>query len=682
VPPLPYPDARREDAADDMHGVKVPNPYHWLEDGKSDEVGKWVDAENSLARDYLAKLPERDAFAARMKELFYVERVLVPIRRGNRLFYRRRDAGKEKFVVYWRDGSSGPEKVLLDPSQFSTDGSAALGRWEPTYDGKRVAYTVKENNADEATLYVVDVATNKKSAVDVIPGTGFSNISWTPAGDGFYYERLPPVSTPPDPNRTAHKDVRFHKLGTDPAKDPIVHAETGDATKQIGSALSRDGRWLIVEIDNGWTSNDVYVQDLRAKTPTWQTLIEGKDALYSVSVDRGRFFVQTNEGAPNYRVFRVDPAHMDRAAWQEIVPERKDATLQGFGIVGHRLALDYLKDVTSHPELHDEDGKLVREMPLPTIGSVGGVSGDPDSDTVYYSFETFTFPTVIYEESVATGKRSTWYQVKVPIDPTKYAVDQLFATSKDGTRVPFFLVHAKDMPHDGSTPTYLEGYGGFQIANTPFFATSLYPWLEHGGAWVMANLRGGSEYGEEWHRHGMLHEKQHVFDDFFAVAEELAKQGVARADKLAIYGGSNGGLLMGAAITQRPELFAAVLCEAPLLDMVRYPQVGIGKTWIPEYGSPDDPGDLTALLAYSPYHHVTKGTKYPPLLMLTPDSDDRVDPMHARKFVAEMQWASTGGPVLMRVEKHSGHGGADLVKANVEKIADEYAFALAQLRGH
>jgi prolyl oligopeptidase len=322
----------------------------------------------------------------------------------------------------------------------------------------------------------------------------------------------------------------------------------------------------------------------------------------------------------------------------------------------------------------------VRTVTLPTLGSIGGYSGDPEDDTIFYSFQSFTYPTEIFEESVSRGKRSSWYRLKVPVDADAFVVEQLFATSKDGTRVPFFVVHGKASRREGIAPTLLEGYGGFQSAQTPFFASSLYPWLEKGGTWVMANLRGGSEYGEEWHRHGMLHEKQHVFDDFFAVAEELVKQGFTRADRLAIFGGSNGGLLIGAAITQRPELFGVALCEVPLLDMVRYPLFGIGKAWIPEYGSPDDDGDFQALYAYSPYHHVTRGKRYPPTLILSADSDDRVDPMHARKFAAELQWASSGGPVLLRVEKHSGHGGSDMVKAAVDKIADEYAFALAQMK--
>jgi len=680
TPALQYPETRRVDQVDELHGVKVSDPYRWLEDGTSDEVKAWVGQQDALARGVLAKLPGRDAMAARMKELFYVERVGTPSRRGKRLFYPRRDAGKEKFIIYWREGAGGTEKVLLDPTQWSADGSASLGEWEPSYDGRKVAYTVKANNADEATLYVLDVTTGNKSVVDVIPGTGFTTISWNPRGDGFYYVHLPPVTSPPDPDRMKHMDLRLHALGADPAKDPVVRAETGDPKSFLSGSISRDGRWLVASVSHGWSNNDVYFQDLRAKTPTWQTLVAGKDALYEVSVDRGRFFVKTNEGAARYRIFRVDPAHADRASWQEIVPERADATLESMAIVGHELGLGYLKDVVSQPELHDEDGKLLRKIPLPTLGSMGGYSGDSDDDTVYYSFQSFTYPTEIFEESVSSGKRTTWYKLKIPVDATAFAVDQVFATSKDGTRVPFFVVHGKTAARDGNTPTLVDGYGGFQIAQTPFFASSLYPWLERGGNWVLANLRGGSEYGEEWHRHGMLHEKQHVFDDLFAVAEELVKQGFTRADKLAIYGGSNGGLLVGAALTQRPELFRVVLCEVPLLDMVRYPLFGIGKQWIAEYGSPDDEGDFQALLAYSPYHHVTRGTKYPATLVLGADSDDRVDPMHARKFAAELQWASSGGPVLLRIEKRSGHGGADLVKAAVEKIADEYAFALDQMK--
>jgi len=675
-----YPPARRGDQADDIHGVRVFDPYRWLEDGSSEEVKKWTSDQDAFARAFLSKLPGRDAIAARFKELFYVENAGTPQHRGKRWFYPKRDAGKEKFTVYWREGKDGKDAVLLDPNAWSTDGSVSLGAWSVSWDGKTVAYAVKSNNSDEATLYVMDVATGKKSNVDVIEGAKYAWPSWTPSGDGFYYTWLPPPASVPAPDRPGFAEVRFHKLGTDPAKDVHVREKTGDPRTFIGAELSKDGRWLLLTTEHGWTRSDVEFMDLRAPKPAWRPLAVGQDALYLVDVDRDRFFVRTNEGAPKYRVFKVDPSRPERASWAEIVPERSDATLEGSNVVGHALSLVYLKDVVTQLELRDETGKLVRPIDLPTIGSSGGLSGDVDDDLAYYSFQSFTYPTEIDETSVKTGKTATFYRLKVPVDPSKYAVTQLFATSKDGTRVPFFVVHAKDVAKDAATPAILYGYGGFQAPQTPSFASSIYPWLEHGGIWVVANLRGGSEYGEEWHRHGMRREKQHVFDDFFAVAEELIHQGFTSPGKLGALGGSNGGLLVGAAITQRPELFRVALCGVPLLDMVRYHLFGSGKTWIEEYGSADDADDFKALYAYSPYHHVTKGTKYPATLLLSADSDDRVDPMHARKFAAELQWASTDGPVLLRVEKHSGHGGADLVRAAVEKLADEYAFALDQMK--
>jgi prolyl oligopeptidase len=681
---FPYPPTQRSDQVDALHGVQVPDPYRWLEDGQSPDVKKWADEQNTLTRGYTAKLPGRDALAARFKELFYVESAGTPRLVGNRLFYPRRDAGKEKAAIYWRARDpgrpAGPERVLLDPNTWSTDGSVSLGVWSVSYDGKKVAYTVKANNSDEATLYVIDVATGKKSDVDVIEGAKYASPSWTPSNDAFYYTWLPADGSVPTADRPGYAEVRLHRLGSDPARDRIVHEKTGDPKTFVSAGVGKDGRWLIATIEHGWTSTDVYFQDLRSPNPEWRPLVVGVDARYDVSVDGDRFFAWTNEGASKYRVFRVDPAHPARDQWKEIVPERADATLEAVTVVGHRLSLGYLKDVVSHLELRDEDGKLVREIELPTLGSASVMSGEVDDDVAFYSFNSFTYPTEIFETSVKSGATSTFYRLKVPVDPSKYVVEQLFATSKDGTRVPFFVVRARDLARTGSTPAILYGYGGFQAAQTPAFSSSIYPWLEQGGIWAVANLRGGSEYGEEWHRQGMRHAKQHVFDDYFAVAEELVKQGFTRPDKLAALGGSNGGLLVGAAITQRPDLFRVALCGVPLLDMVRYHLFGSGKTWISEYGSSDDVDDFAALFAYSPYHHVAKGTKYPSTLILSADSDDRVDPMHARKFAAELQWASSGGPVLLRIEKHSGHGGADLVRAAVEKLADEYAFALDQMK--
>jgi prolyl oligopeptidase len=677
---MAYPPTRRTDQTDTIHGVAVADPYRWLEDGKSDEVKKWADEQDAFTRATLAKLPGREALAERMKKLFYVERAETPRHHGTRWFFPRRDAGKEKHTIYWREGKDGAEKVLLDPNTWSQDGSVSLGVWNVSWDDKKVAYTVKGNNSDESTLHVMDVATGKKSDVDVIEGTKYAWPSWTATADAFYYTWLPPVGTVPVADRPGFAEVRLHRLGESPSRDKIVHEKTGDPKSFIRAEVSKNGRFVVLTTEHGWTHYDVHFMDLRAPHPEWRPLVVGTDALYSVEIDRDRFFVRTNEGAPRYRVFKVDPAHPEHDRWIEIVPERKDATLESSSLVGHHLALGYLKDVVSLVEIHDLDGKLVRTLDLPTLGAASVVSGNADDDLAYYSFQSFTFPNEIFETSVKSGITRTWYKLKVDVDASKYAVEQLFATSKDGTRVPFFAVHAKDLVKDGSTKTILYGYGGFQLAQPPYFSTTVFPWLEQGGMWVSANLRGGSEYGEDWHRHGMRHEKQHVFDDLFAVAEELIKQGYTKPAKLAVLGGSNGGLLVGAALTQRPELFRVALCSVPLLDMVRFHLYGSGKTWIDEYGSADDAEDFKAIIGYSPYHHVKQGTKYPATLLLSADSDDRVDPMHARKFAAELQWASYGGPVLLRIEKHSGHGGADLVRAQVEKIADEYAFALDQMK--
>ena len=678
-----YPQTRRTDQKDRIFGADVLDPYRWLEDGKSDEVKAWMKSEDDFARAHLAQLAERDAIAARLKELFYIEAQGTPHHYGHRYFWGHRDAQSEKWVIFTKDGKKGEPKVILDPNAWSADGSSSLGSWAPSWDGKKIAYTVKANNSDEATLYVVDVASGKKSDADVIEGAKYARASWTPSGDGFYYTWLPVDPKIPVAERPGYAEIRFHKLGSDPKTDAIVHEKTGDAKSFLVASLSRDGRWLFATLEHGWSKSDVFVQDLHAKAQgaakTWTPLTVGKDALFSAVAHRGSFYVHTNDGAPTWRIFRVDPAHMDRDKWKEIVPERKDATLHDFSIVGGKLSLEYLKDVVTELELRDLDGKLVREVKLPGLGSAGAFSGEPDEDEAYYAYDSYTEPLTIFETSIASGKTTEWYKLKVPVDPSKYVVEQTKYASKDGTKVPMFIIHAKDLKRDGSAPTILYGYGGFQSAQTPGFRTSIFPWLERGGVYAIANLRGGSEYGEEWHRQGMGRKKQNVFDDFIAAGEALIKDGYTKPEKLVIRGGSNGGLLVGAAMTQRPELFRVVLCAVPLLDMVRYHMFGSGKTWVGEYGSAEDADDFKALYAYSPYHHVKHGTKYPSVLVLSADSDDRVDPLHARKFAAELQEASTGGIVLLRIEKNSGHGGADLVKASVVKLADEYAFALSEI---
>jgi prolyl oligopeptidase len=673
--PLDYPAAPREEVVDMIHGVPVADPYRWLEDARSPRTAAWVAAEDRLSRDFLAGLPERGALAKRIEELLRVEAVKgLPSRRGGRVFYERRGATEEKAVLYWREGA-GPEKVLLDPNGWSKDGSTSLGGWEPSWDGRTVAFQVKENNSDEAVLELVDVATGKRSTADRIEGAKYAQPSWTPDSTGFYYTWLPTDPKIPAADRPGHAEVRFHRVGTPASTDALVHPRTGDPSTFVTGWVSRDGAWLFVSIDFGWTSNDVYYRDARKDGP-WIALVKGRKAQFRPVAWKDRFHVLTNDGAPMWKVVSVDPAAPDPAGWRTVVAERPDAALESADVLGGRLVLRYMRNATSQLEVRDLDGGGTIEVALPAPGTVAGLSGDPLDPEAFLGFESFTHPMEIRTLRLASGTTDLWYRTRVPADTTPYLVEQVFYPSKDGTRVSMFVVRRRDQKLDGSARLLLNGYGGFQTAMLPYFSGGRLAWLERGGVFALPNLRGGNEYGERWHEEGMLTRKQNVFDDFVAAAEWLVANGYSRPERITITGGSNGGLLVGAAMVQRPDLFGAVLCAVPLLDMVRYHLHGSGKTWIAEYGSADDPALFPALHAYSPYHHVKKGTRYPPTLLLSADSDDRVDPLHARKFGAALQWATTGGPVLLRIERNAGHGGADQVRTNVETLADAFAFAL------
>jgi prolyl oligopeptidase len=665
---------RVDDVKENLFGVTVSDPYRWLEDAGSPEVKAWMAAQDQEARRVLKDLPGRERLAARLKQLFYVDSISAPSRRADRWFYTRRKADEEKAIVYVREGKT--EKTLLDPNAMSKDKNVSLGMWRPSWDGNKVLYAIHANNSDDATLHVRDVATGKDSAVDLIPEGRYAQPVWNSDGSGFYYTRWPLEMKIPDTEKGAYSDVRFHKLGTDPKNDPVLHGPTGNARLSLGVDCSRDGRWLFTYIFKGWSSVDVYYRDLKDKDTTWKPFIVGSDAMYSVYAWQDRFYIHTNEGAPHYRLFVSD--RPERKAWKEIVPESKQAVLDSWSLVGGHLALEYLENASSRLEVRALDGKLLRKVQLPGIGTSGGFSGLPEDDEAYYDFESFTQPHEIWKTSVKSGSAEKWAEVKVPIDPSPYVVEQVWYPSKDGTKVSMFVVHRKDMPRDGSTPFLLSGYGGFSVNMTPEFYGNRYPWLEAGGGFAVPNLRGGGEYGESWHKAGMLDKKQNVFDDFISAAEYLVKAGYTRPSKLVISGGSNGGLLMGAVTTQRPDLFGAVLCQVPLLDMVRYHKFGLGSGWVPEYGAADNEKGFKTLYAYSPYHHVKAGTKYPPIIFASADADDRVDPLHARKMAAAMQ-AAGDSPVLLRIEAHAGHSGADLIKQKVEELADLYAFAMKQV---
>lgn len=671
--PQAPPKTRSEAIEDRLHGQPVADPYRWLEQEKESEVQGWMKAQDAYARGQLGKLPGRDRLLQRYAELYYLESISAPVKRAGRYFYSRTHKDKEKAIVYWREGEKGEEKVLLDPNAWSKDGTVSLGTWVPSWDGKKVVFAQRPNAADEATLHVMEVDSGKWSELDLIPGAKYASPAWTPDSQAFYYEWLPVDPSIPVAERPGYTEIRLHQLGKDPQSDALIHPRTGNPSTFLSSELSRDGKYLFVSVDRGWNENDLFLKRL-GKDRDFRKIAEGKDSRYEVAAWKDQLYVMTDEGAPNKRLFKVDAREPARQHWKELVPEDKQASVDGFAIVGGHLAVSYLKNAASELRLFTLAGKPVRRVSLPGLGTASGLFGLEDDDEAYFAFSSFTLPKEVYRTRVKSGATERWAKVEVPVDPTPYQVEQVFYPSKDGTRISMFIVRRRDLQQTADHPTLLYGYGGFDISLTSSFASFIYPWLEAGGVYAVPNLRGGGEYGKAWHDAGKRHLKQNVFDDFLAAAEYLVEKGYTRPDRLAIRGGSNGGLLVGAAITQRPQLFGAVVCAVPLLDMVRYHRFGSGKTWIPEYGDPEKPEDFQALYAYSPYHRVKQGERYPALLMLSADHDDRVDPMHARKFTAALQAAGGAKPAWLRIEMNAGHGGADQVRKSIESSADQLAF--------
>ncbi len=673
--PSDRPPTRREPIVDVIHGEKVGDPYRWLEVASDPEVQRWLRAQDDYARRELDALPHRDALRERLRELMYVDDLSPPRQYGKLQFFARKHADKEKAVYYTRD-AKGTDRVLIDPNTLPAN--VSVHGVFPSRDGKLVAYKTSLNNADAATLHVMDVATRKDRARDRIEGARYALPSWTPDGKGFYYTGLPTDPSIPPPELPGRAEVRFHRLGTDPRRDEIIHPSLRDPTAFIAAHLSRDGRFLVLTISRGFSSTDVWFADMK-RGGAFVPLSVGTNTRTHVLAHRGTLYLHTNADASRFRVMAVDPEKPAREHWREVIGE-SDATLVDVSIAGEQLVLEYLTRASSKVELRTLAGRHIRDLALPGLGVVSAVVGEPGNDTLFYRFGSLVHFPQIWKTSIATGKTELWHEVDVPADTSRYELEQVVYASKDGTPITMFVVHRKDLVLDGSHPTLLTGYGGFGVSMTPEFQAGALLWLEHGGVWALPNLRGGGEYGEAWHDAGKLHNKQNVFDDFAAAAQWLTDEGYTRRDKLAIRGGSNGGLLVGATSTQHPELFGAVVCAVPLLDMVRYHRFGAGPTWISEYGSADDPLQFRTLFAYSPYHHVGHGMDYPPLLMLGADSDDRVDPMHARKYVAAMQAVTDPSTsVLLRVERNAGHGGADNVRAAIEQGVDMYAWLFAQL---
>lgn len=677
------PKTARQEIVERIHGQAVADPYRWLEDAQKPEVQAWMTEQDRVTRNALGARPERAAVLDRLKQLTYIDSANVPFRRGGRFFYEGKPKNREKGIWYWRATLDGPDQILLDPQTLSAEGMISIGTIFPTWDGKTVAFSVHERGADDATLKVIDVATGRESTIDQIPGARYASPQWLPDGSGFYYAGLPVDAAIPVDQIPGQVEIRFHRRGTNFRQDQVIYPKTGDPTHFLNVSLSRDGRWLLVFDSRGWTASNIYFRDLRDPQATFKPLVVGRDALFEVIIYRDQFFIKTDEGAPRGRIFRCDPVNPQREKWVEIVPEAKEAMIEEWALIGGRLLVNYTRNAANELRIFERDGRPVGPVALPGIGKVKELSGEPDDPEGFFKFGSFTDAGQILRLTMADGKTTPWKKIEAPFDPNAFAVEQVWYTSKDKTRLPMFLVHRKDMKRDGSNPTMMYGYGGFAVNIVPDFSPLVVAWCEQGGVYVATNLRGGAEFGEEWHRAGMREKKQNSFDDFFAAAEWLIANRITSAPKLGVRGGSNGGLLIGASLTQRPELFGAAICAVPLLDMVRYHKFGAGRTWIDEYGSADDPQQFKTLFAYSPYHHVKKGSRFPAVLMLSADNDDRVDPMHARKFVAALQASQAAPrPVLLRIQKNAGHSGADLRRERVEEQVDSLAFLIWQLNAH
>jgi prolyl oligopeptidase len=667
-----------------INGHKIADPYRWLEDASSAESQEYVRQQLAYTRSLLDPLPGRDQIHQRLTQLLSIGTIGTPQIAGPFFFYTRREGTQNQPVLLVREGIHGKDRTLVDANQMAADGTVALDWWFPSDDGQYVAYGTSPSGSEISTLRVIETGSGKLLS-DAIENTRIAQVAWKKDNSGFYYGRNPKKGDVPKGDEAYYLHIFYHALGADPAKDPLIWGEGRSKEQILVSQLpDDDDRWLLLTSFEGSSGrSELFLQNLKAATPPVE-LTSGKDFIYNGEIFRGKLYITTNEDAPHFHLFVVDAANPSRANWKEIIPAT-DAILQGTSIVDGKILAQYEKNASSQLKLFDLDGKPLGDVELPGIGTIAGLGGKWDRKEAFFGFQSFTVPPSVYQVDLASRKTSLWDKVDTPgIDPSAYEVRQLWYTSKDGTKVPMFVFHKKGLDLNGKNPTLLTGYGGFNVSLTPSFVGARYLWLEHGGVFAVANLRGGAEFGEDWHRAGMLDKKQNVFDDFIAAAEFLISEKFTDKDHLAIQGGSNGGLLVGAALTQRPDLFRAVVCQVPLLDMLRYQNFLIAKFWVPEYGSAEDPKQFNWLYAYSPYHHVKPGTQYPAIMFMTADSDSRVDPMHAKKMAALMQAQAANGqsrerPILLRIDTKAGHGQGKPITKQIEDQTDVYSFLFWQL---
>lgn len=663
------PETRTDNVKETLHGVEIVDPYRWLEDQKSAETREWINRQNEYTDSIVDTLPGRERISRRLMELMKIDRIGTPRTRNDRYFFSKRSADQEQWVICMREGLEGEDEVLIDPHPMSPDRTTSVFILDISKNGTLMAYGVQKGGEDENSVRLFDVD-KRTDLPDQLPKARYFGVSLNADKSGFYYTR--------------HGDegsrVFYHGMGTEPAGDTMIFGEGYGPEKIISAYLSEDGRYLIIHVIHGSAAEktEIYYQDVAKKGPIIP-VVNDIDARFYGSVGGDQLFVHTNWEAPNGRVLLVDLKNPARDHWREIIPE-SEAVIEYFTLAGGKLSVSYLENVISRVKIFEPDGKFVREISFPAIGTVSGLSGRWDSNEAFYSFSSFHIPTTIYRYDVQKGTQDVWTRVDVPVESDKFEVKQVWYESKDGTKVPMFLMHRKGIHLDGSNPTRLTGYGGFNSSMTPWFSSTAVLWVENGGVFAMPNLRGGGEFGEEWHKAGMFGNKQNVFDDFITAAEWLIESGYTKPSKLAVSGGSNGGLLVGAALTQRPELFQAVVCAYPLLDMIRYHEFLIAKFWVSEYGSSEDPEQFNYLYAYSPYHQVKRRIEYPAVLFITGDADTRVAPLHARKMAALLQSATASDkPVLLRYDTKLGHSGGRPLSKQIEDLTDELSFLFWQL---
>jgi len=664
------PAARTDNVADDYHGTTVADPYRWLENQTSEETREWIDAENECTDGFFAKLPGKGTIAKRLGELLRVESIGTPVVRGGRYFYAKRAAGSELFTLCMRRGATGREEVLVDPAPLSADHTTSVSFEGISQDGKLMAYGIRQGGEDQVSIHFLETDTGKKLADTLPRGRYFSGVWFDKAQTGFYYSRFD----------AGGSRVLHHEFGKDAATDTIVFGKGLGPEEILEARASEDGRYLLMTVVYGSAceKSEVYFQDLVKKGPI-EAVTRTVKACFQGRIAGDTLYMATNFQAPNWRILSVPLERPAESNWKEIVPEGADR-LEGFETIGGKIVVQYLHEATSELKIFDAEGKPAGEVALPQLGTVTQVSGSWKGDELFFAYSSFATPPTVYRYDLAHGSLETWTKPDVPIDPKEFEVEQVWYESKDKTRVPMFLFYKKGFRINGETPTLMAGYGGFDLSMTPAFNVDAAVWVEQGGLFAMPNLRGGGEFGEEWHKAGMLEKKQNVFDDFIAAGEWLVKNHYTRPDKLAIEGRSNGGLLVGAALTQRPDLYGAVICGYPLVDMLRYEKFLVARFWVPEYGSAENASQFPYLYAYSPYQHVVPGRKYPAVLFITGDSDTRVAPLHARKMTARLQAAQGGEkPILLLYDTKLGHSEGRPVSKIIEEDTQTLSFLFAEL---